>query len=456
VLLPISKSDEAGFHLGVEDESCVGELTTGNYSVFKDFNLLRSRFNDDAPLEEDGVTMYKVKTDDFSYGMFDVGEKVMLNKAVLYVRQAVLNLEQSVISCTYILASKNAITAPKAYNRSITGLSLPGIVQVVENDDVKLDLDIDYKAGTVQFFKYATGYSPESHTGWYVMPEVGDTVFLVFPTEDEKDAHASTSMRRSGTGKTSNPLIKYLRTTYGKELKLEEKEVLITAKDDETYIKLNEDTGIEIYTMKPIKIFTNETMEVTSTGDMTVTSTGDMSVTSTGDMSIGTEANLKVAAKDSIEMSCGGNVIRIEPPTGIGVTTDKELNVLSQNDTIVESKAKMAITSGDDTMISSGKKLIESGKHAVILNNMANAVAMTPLSGVAIASSMKLIMASKGDAMLSSGKGLNLSAIKDLKAKAGAKLVESGNSAVEVSSGGSSVKVKPAGLDLKGGSIKEN
>jgi uncharacterized protein (DUF2345 family) len=392
--------------------------------------------------------MYRVKTDDFGYGMFDVGEKVRLNKQDLYVRHALLSMEDSVIICSYTLSSKNAITAPKTYNRNITGLALAGIVQVVENDDVKLDLHIDYKPGTVQFFKYATDYSPESHTGWYVMPEVGDTVFLIFPTENEKDAHASSSMRQSGTGRTGDPLVKYLRTPFGKDVKLEEKEVLITAKDGETYIKINEDSGIEIYTLKPINVYTDNTMDVTSTGDM--------SVTTKANLSVATEANLYITAKDSINMSCGGNVIDIKPATGIAVTTDTELNTLSASDTNIESKTNMALTSGDDMMISSGKKLLESGKKAVVFTNMANVMAMEPLTGITIASAMKLNMASAGNAVLASSKGLNLAALRDLKTMAGTKHVQSGKAAVEVNCGGSSVKLGTGGVDIKGITIKEN
>ena len=449
VLTPISTSDKPEFHFGVEDGSCAGEIETANFSVFKDFDLLRSRSNDDQPLDEGSITLYKVKTADFSYGMYDVGEKVMLNKKDLYVRQAILTLEQAVVSCLYTLASKNAITEPKFYNRNITGLALAGIVQVAQDDDVKLDLHIDYKPGTIQFFKYATDYSPESHTGWYVMPEVGDTVFLIFPTENEKDAHASSSMRQSPTGRTGDPLVKYLRTPYGKEVKLQEKEVLITGKDDETYVRINEDSGIEIYTLKPIQIFSDQTLDITSKGDM--------SITTEANMSIDVRQNLKINADAAIEVTCQDNIIKIEPASGMTANTDQEINLLSVKDTNIESStAKLALTSKDDMTLTSNNKLIESAKNAIVLNNMGNLMAMETFTGISLASIMKLNMASKGDTILASSKKLNLAALMDLKTSAGKKLVESGKAAVEVKSGGSSVKIKPAGLNIKGPSIKEN
>ena len=448
VLTPISTSDEPDFHFGVEDESCAGELVTANFSTLKDFDLLRLRSNDDQPLDEDCITMYQVKTDEFAYGMFDVGNKVTLNKQELYVRHALLIMEQSVIFCQYSLSSRKAITAPKTYNSNITGLALAGVVQVVENDDVKLDLHIDYKPGTIQFFKYATDYSPESHTGWYVMPEVGDTVFLVFPTEDEKDAHASSSMRQSATGKTGDPLVKFLRTPFGKEMKLDEKEVLLTAKDDETYIKINEDSGVEIFTLKPINAFANETTDVTSTDDMSITSIGDMRISS--------DANLTISAKDSIEVSCGENIINITPEAGIILNTDTEINILSKNDTKAISSAKMAFTSGDDMKISSNNMLFKSGIKSLVLNNGGNSISMEPLKGINVASSKNLNMGSVGDAHIVSAGSLTLSAKKDFKSRARKKIVVSGNVGVEIGSGGSVIKLTPAGLDVKSPSLKEN
>jgi len=152
VLLPISESAGPELHFGVEDERCAGEIITNHFSVFKDFKLLRSRSNDDSPLGEDSITMYKVATEDFVYGLHDVGDKVRFNGVDLYVRQAIFTLDRNIMTCSYTLSPKSAITAPKYFNRDVTGLALKGTVQVVENDDVKLDLDIDYEPGNRQFF----------------------------------------------------------------------------------------------------------------------------------------------------------------------------------------------------------------------------------------------------------------------------------------------------------------
>ena len=451
VLMSISSSDVPVFHFGVEDGSCAGEIETANFSIFKDFNLLRLRSNDDQPLDEDSITMYRVKTDDFGYGMFDVGDKVILNKQDLYVRHALLTLEQSVIFCQYTLSSKKAITAPKTFNHNVTGLALAGIVQVVENDDVKLDLHVDYQPGTNQFFKYATDYSPESHTGWYVMPEVGDTVFLVFPTEDEKDAHASSSMRQSGTGKTGDPLVKFLRTPFGKEVKLEEKEVLITGKDDETYIKINEDGGIEIYTLKPVKIFSDDTLDINSTGDMT----------------IATDAKLKISAMESIEVVCsagGENAININPAAGIDVYTDQKLNVLSMNDTNIESKTNMFVTTGNKTNIDAKESItvVNQGNHmnfdpntgvSLTTNKMINTAS---LLSTAITSALNTSISGGVNTSIDAGAIMSLSSKLKMALDGGLQLEGSAKTKLNMSTKtGSAVKLAAQGIDLKGMMIKE-
>jgi len=385
----------------MEDESCVGEIVTAHFSVMKDFNLLRSRANDDLPLSEDCITMYKVKTEDFAYGVYDVGDKVRFNGADLYVRSAVFNLEHNIMASSYTLSGKSAITAPKAFNENVTGLALKGVVQEVENDDIKLDLDIDYGGGASQLFKYATDYSPESHTGWYCMPEVGDTVFVILPSEDEKDAHASSSMRQGATSKTGDPQTKFLRTPFGKEMKLNDQEVLLTGKDDETFAKVNEASGIEIVTSKPIVVNTDETINIHSIGETTIYSEDDMSIK--------TDTNLVISAGESINISCGGNTIDISLGAGMKATTDTEINMSSDRNTNIQSIDNMAIVSNSDMNISSDKNLLEMGGASIKLDNVDHSISMETESGIDIESQANLNMAAILNASLTGAQKLDIS-----------------------------------------------
>ncbi len=103
-------------------------------------------------------------------------------------------------------------------------------------------------------FPYTTGYSSKMHIGCYVMSEKGDTVQIIFIKKDENQAYAVQSVRKEDTDKTTDPEVKYLCTPNGKEIKPGKEEILITAKDDVTYIKINEASGVEIITDKAVQV----------------------------------------------------------------------------------------------------------------------------------------------------------------------------------------------------------
>ncbi|MCL1810054.1 MAG: DUF2345 domain-containing protein [Clostridiales bacterium] len=361
VLIPIT-ADGPEFHFGVPDDGGTKVLSK-DYAVSKDYDALRRMSAEADPLTADDVTLHAFETDEY---LCDLGEKLNLNGTDLHVCRLSLSLVDSALAVAYTLCGKKAVSTPKAYNRAITGLVLDGKVTEVKNDTVKLRLDDDNERGVEQdteeahFFKYATDYSMESHTGWYVMPEEGDTVQLLFPNEDEKYAYAASSVRQEDTGKTTDHMVKYLRTSYGKEIKLDEKEILITAKDGETFIQINEDSGITIKTPNAITITAGGTMDVKSGKNMTIT----------------TDENLTITAKDSIVMNCGGNNVKIDPPAGIAATTDKEIKASSDGNASISSKKEVSVKSGEDMKLDSGDKLIASAKKELKLTCSGSSVKM--------------------------------------------------------------------------------
>ena len=355
VLIPIT-SDKPEFHFGATDEGGA-EITTNNFSISRDYNAFRHMETEGKTLSEEDVTIYSVETDDF---LCDLGERFSLNGADLRVRAISLSYKESALLITYILSGKNAISVPKSYNRAITGLILDGTVMEVVGDTLKLKLDDDNERGvevdtpTAHLFKYATGYSMETHTGWYVMPEEGDTVQLIFPIEDEKFAYATSAVRRDDTERTGDYLVKYLRTSFGKEIKFDKNEILVSALDDTTYIRINEDEnkGISIVTPHPILIQSGSTMNVESQDDMTII----------------TEKNLYIQAKDSITMVNAGNIMEFVPDSGISVSTDKQLKVVSEDNATIDGKKEIGVKSGKDMTLDAGAKLVGAAQSAMELS----------------------------------------------------------------------------------------
>ena len=359
VLIPIT-DDSPKFHFGVPDISGA-KLESSDFAISRDFDTIR-RFDALRSIEEnkkasplkmtdEDVTLYTVETDEYLCGL---GEKLNLNGADLYVCRILLTFVESALIVVYTLCAEKNVSTPKFYNPAITGLILDGTVLEVENDTLKLRLDKDKERGVevdteeAHFFKYATDYSMENHTGWYVMPEEGDTVQLLFPGEDEKYAYAASAIRQDDTERTVDHMVKYWRTSYGREIKMDKDEILISTVDDETYIRIHKDNGeggdslgIEVITPNRVLFKSGSKINIESDDDMTIT----------------TEKNLYIEAKDSIEMVCAGNIMKFVPADGIAFSTDKEYQLVSEDNATIDGKSEVRVKSGKDMTFDSGATL---------------------------------------------------------------------------------------------------
>jgi len=361
VLIPKITEATPDFIFGVKDGGSKGSLESYDYSVHKDLSAYRimSQCPELGFTEADAVS-YTIPANDY---ILNLGDMLTLDGNALYISAVNLTLAESVLKCSYTLSTKTAIASPVIYNaQNIIGLHLPGKVLEVEEDTVQVRLDID-EADTVDNgqdaassyrFKYATPYSSESHTGWYVMPEMEDVVQIVFPVADEKYAYATTAIRQA-EAKTTDPRTKYLRTADGKEIKLDEKEILITAKDDTTFIRINEETGIDIITPHPVNVTSDSTISMTSEDDFSIT----------------TQKNLIIKAGESILMSAKDNSSSISmenQAAGITVYSKPPINISGDKTIDISSKDKFNIKASKDLSVASDAKIKASGKSAVELS----------------------------------------------------------------------------------------
>lgn len=358
VLVADPTKDTPAFSFGLADgKSYTEETGKADFSVRKKVSRYRklSQCQDISYQEEDAVE-YTVRTE---FAALEIGDQVTIKGKTLYVREARLRLKGSVFLCTCSATTKSGISAAKACHPYISGLTLDGKVLKAINDTVKVHLSIDPEQdeGKAYPFPYATGYSTEGHTGWYVMPEEGDTVQVIFPTEDENQAYAVQSIRQDDTEKTADPRVKYLRTPDGKEVKLDREEILITAKDGVTLVRINEKTGVDVFTDKEVKVI--------SGGNITVSSGDNISMMSKNDFSIHAGKNLIVTAEDSISMTNKENNMTMVPAKGISMSAAKPIQVTGGDTLSLISKGRftagtsdaMQISADRDLTASSGKKL---------------------------------------------------------------------------------------------------
>lgn len=281
----------ANYYLGTPEETREGFLDETFYVITKriaDYRISEQNYRDDA--EEVDFIGYEVLLEKVKY--LKLGQCVTFLNQTLYVAHSelVVNLTKDQSSGTfyvkYVLVRKEGFRQNRLDNQKLKGASLQAKVVKVEKDRVKVQLDIDkgreQPADKSVLFPYMTPYTAENNTGWYCMPEVGDKVNLYFPTHDERDGVVIHSYREKAQGndKINTPGTKYFRTKSGKELMFNDKEILITSKDGQILIRLNEDSGIEIQSNQKVKI------------------------TAGGDLTIHSDSTVKVAAELGLDLAC--------------------------------------------------------------------------------------------------------------------------------------------------------
>lgn len=95
----------------------------------------------------------------------------------------------------YYLKTPAGNKVPRFYNHKATGASMNGNIIGVQADVVMVRLSSDENAGGAgtRWLNYSTVYSSPGGSGWYCMPEPGDTIRLYFPSADESDGYVASS-----------------------------------------------------------------------------------------------------------------------------------------------------------------------------------------------------------------------------------------------------------------------
>ena len=128
-----------------------------------------------------------------SYDMHTLGSRVIYKGAQWYISSLKRELKEGLLVCTYELRQKAAMFAVKQYNGRITGISVDGQTTEIKRDKVRVSIngDMTHEQGTY-WFPFSTVAASSDGSGWYSMPEQGDSVRVYFPTWDEKEAYVIT------------------------------------------------------------------------------------------------------------------------------------------------------------------------------------------------------------------------------------------------------------------------
>lgn len=195
------------------------------------------------------------------------------------------SLVDGILKTNMNVANETAFVQPTVTNKQSSGRMFKGTVKAVKLDKVQVhitDIDPEYDGGGTYWFPYSTAYSSSDGSGFYCMPEVGDTVRVFFPSDKEGDAFAASSVNVSPL---DNPKHKKWKNTTGKEILMTEEGLFITCMEKKIFINLLDDEGITIYSEKNIYITTTANMNIKADKELIIESEKSISL-GTGESNI--------------------------------------------------------------------------------------------------------------------------------------------------------------------------
>lgn len=226
----------------------------------------RGKINPTEYYQKQMNTVYGIR----SREIYNIGDSVLFLGRRLYVIARNTVLEHGELIHTYELKQSESDSAKKKCNCNLAGVSLRATVTNVRGTEVTVSFldDENKKAVGSRWFSFATVYSSPDGTGWYCMPEIGDSVRVYFPSNDEEEAYALHSIHMESSNGTErvNPDYKSFMNKQGKEILLKPDSILITNNSGMS-IEISDEEGITIISDKKIVLQSDEAIEITSVTD---------------------------------------------------------------------------------------------------------------------------------------------------------------------------------------------
>ena len=220
--------------------------------------------------------------------IYAVGDVVQFQGMQLCIDRIITAFSGQELVHTYYLRHKKGLRTAMQYNERIIGASLDAQVIAVQRDEVQVQIIDDENAAQaiLQWFPFATVYSSPDGTGWYAMPEPGDSVRLYIPDKEEACAVVFNAVHEASEAR-SNPDIKSMRNKFGKEIRFTPNTLVMT-----------NNAGMEI------SIIDGEGIRIESNKNIFVKADGNIDISCA--------AGLSMLASDSVVVEQGGTCLVVD------------------------------------------------------------------------------------------------------------------------------------------------
>lgn len=277
VLVPDCGVEGEKYYFGIPDRRASAELEAEHYTVCQEYGL--------SAKGSPGNTMCYVVE---SRSILTLGSYTMFQGNKLWIWKIDTAWKGDELYHKYYLKSKDGFQVPRQYHDTIIGLSLLGTVKAAEGERVQIAITSDENQESGQcWFDFSTIYSSPDGAGWYCMPEVGDTIRLYCPSENESNAYVTSAVHENkGNGIRTNPAHKIWRNPQGKEIRMTPEKILLSN---------NNGMSVELIDGQGIKISSN----------------GSIAIKASDNISISSNASLEMAAANKIVLKQGDTVMEL-------------------------------------------------------------------------------------------------------------------------------------------------
>lgn len=248
------------------------------YAVKKDLGDYRRKRNQGLQEMQEGASLEYILQ---SREDHQIGDELTVNGQQLFVWKMDSRYERGEMLHTCHLKSRSGMDSLEIFQEERSGCSFPAEVLQVKEDKVMVKVLKDENQGQNinLWYPYSTVYSTPDGTGWYCMPEIGDTVRLHIPEQREEEAYVVSSVHLdTESPDRKNPEHKIIKNKYQKEVRFTPDSIVIT-NNQGTKIELNDAKGVEIVSQHDIVIKAKDDLTISSeTGSLIAVGTASVNL----------------------------------------------------------------------------------------------------------------------------------------------------------------------------------
>lgn len=249
------------------------DVTCRVLNIEKDMGTFYTLQANGFQVQAANFTRYQVSSEHL-VGIF---EQMKVGNYPLSVSAYQYDFTNQEMTARYALQSPQGLLSLPMFPMHMIGAALNGTVISAAGSNVRVMLDIDQQWGlpAAYWFPYSTISASSDGSGWYYMPENGDTVRVYFPSKYEQEAIALSAVSNYGlpgggqSDLMEDPNYRYLRTKDGQQLALVPGFMRLSCGDGLSAVTLEKDGKVSVCALEKVKIDGTDSVTIRAEENMT-------------------------------------------------------------------------------------------------------------------------------------------------------------------------------------------